>query len=69
MADDGIGASVRRKEDYRFLTGNGHFTDDISQEERATQCRSAIPVRRSNSRHGHEDKQDGADRSRREHEE
>jgi carbon-monoxide dehydrogenase large subunit len=31
MADDGIGASVRRKEDYRFLTGNGHFTDDISQ--------------------------------------
>jgi len=31
MADDGIGASVRRKEDYRFLTGNGHYTDDISQ--------------------------------------
>ena len=31
MADDGIGVSVKRKEDYRFLTGNGHFTDDISQ--------------------------------------
>ena len=31
MADDGIGASVRRKEDQRFLTGKGHFTDDISR--------------------------------------
>ena len=25
-----IGASVRRKEDYRFLTGSGQYTDDIS---------------------------------------
>ena len=25
----GIGASVRRKEDYRFLTGSGRYTDDI----------------------------------------
>jgi carbon-monoxide dehydrogenase large subunit len=25
----GIGASVRRKEDYRFLTGAGNYTDDI----------------------------------------
>ncbi len=24
-----IGASVERKEDYRFLTGNGQYTDDI----------------------------------------
>ncbi|KWR89979.1 xanthine dehydrogenase family protein molybdopterin-binding subunit [Cupriavidus sp. IDO] len=24
-----IGASVKRKEDYRFLTGNGQYTDDI----------------------------------------
>ncbi|MGO4329665.1 xanthine dehydrogenase family protein molybdopterin-binding subunit [Cupriavidus sp. 2TAF22] len=24
-----IGASVRRKEDYRFLTGNGQYTDDV----------------------------------------
>ena len=31
MADDGIGASVRRKEDYRFLTGNGHYTDDLNR--------------------------------------
>jgi carbon-monoxide dehydrogenase large subunit len=26
-----IGQSVRRKEDYRFLTGSGTYTDDISQ--------------------------------------
>lgn len=26
---NGIGASVRRKEDYRFLTGSGRYTDDI----------------------------------------
>ena len=24
-----IGTSVERKEDYRFLTGNGQYTDDI----------------------------------------
>ncbi|GLU33837.1 xanthine dehydrogenase family protein molybdopterin-binding subunit [Trinickia caryophylli] len=24
-----IGASVKRKEDYRFLTGNGQYTDDV----------------------------------------
>jgi len=31
MADTGIGASVRRKEDFRFLTGNGRYTDDINR--------------------------------------
>ncbi|NQW80867.1 MAG: xanthine dehydrogenase family protein molybdopterin-binding subunit, partial [Polaromonas sp.] len=25
-----IGASIRRKEDYRFLTGGGQYTDDIN---------------------------------------
>ena len=25
-----IGASVRRKEDYRFLTGAGQYTDDVN---------------------------------------
>jgi aerobic carbon-monoxide dehydrogenase large subunit len=25
----GIGASLRRKEDYRFLTGGGNYTDDV----------------------------------------
>jgi len=28
--DHGIGASVKRREDVRFLTGNGHYTDDIN---------------------------------------
>jgi carbon-monoxide dehydrogenase large subunit len=30
MAENGIGASVRRKEDNRFLIGKGNYTDDIS---------------------------------------
>ncbi|AOY94063.1 carbon monoxide dehydrogenase [Cupriavidus sp. USMAA2-4] len=25
-----VGAAVKRKEDYRFLTGNGQYTDDVS---------------------------------------
>jgi aerobic carbon-monoxide dehydrogenase large subunit len=31
MSATGIGASVRRKEDFRFITGKGHYTDDISR--------------------------------------
>ena len=31
MAFDGIGASVRRKEDVRFLSGKGNYTDDINR--------------------------------------
>ena len=31
MATDGIGASVRRKEDQRFITGRGTYVDDINQ--------------------------------------
>ena len=31
MADSGIGAAVRRKEDLRFLTGNGNYVDDINR--------------------------------------
>ena len=27
----GIGAAIKRKEDYRFLTGAGNYTDDITQ--------------------------------------
>jgi aerobic carbon-monoxide dehydrogenase large subunit len=30
MTETGIGAAVRRKEDQRFLTGNGNYTDDIN---------------------------------------
>ena len=29
VSGTGIGAAVRRKEDYRFLTGNGNYTDDV----------------------------------------
>ena len=28
--DHGIGASSKRREDVRFLTGNGNYTDDIN---------------------------------------
>ncbi|MWD28113.1 molybdopterin-dependent oxidoreductase [Aquicoccus sp. SCR17] len=28
--DHGIGASTKRREDVRFLTGDGHYTDDIN---------------------------------------
>lgn len=31
MVENGIGAAVRRKEDYRFITGAGLFTDDINR--------------------------------------
>jgi carbon-monoxide dehydrogenase large subunit len=31
MAQDGIGASTKRREDFRFLKGIGKYTDDITQ--------------------------------------
>ncbi|MGC8476869.1 MAG: xanthine dehydrogenase family protein molybdopterin-binding subunit [Acetobacteraceae bacterium] len=31
MGHEGIGASVRRKEDLRFLNGRGHYTDDVNR--------------------------------------
>jgi aerobic carbon-monoxide dehydrogenase large subunit len=31
MTATGIGASVRRKEDHRFITGKGNYTDDINR--------------------------------------
>ncbi|MCH8924999.1 MAG: xanthine dehydrogenase family protein molybdopterin-binding subunit, partial [Proteobacteria bacterium] len=34
----GIGASVRRKEDNRFLTGKGRYTDDINRTGQAYAC-------------------------------
>ncbi|MCL2427751.1 MAG: xanthine dehydrogenase family protein molybdopterin-binding subunit [Alphaproteobacteria bacterium] len=35
MGFEGIGASVRRKEDLRFLSGRGHYTDDINRPGQA----------------------------------
>ena len=38
MSATGIGAAVRRKEDYRFLTGQGTYTDDINRPGQAHAC-------------------------------
>ncbi|HEY2530083.1 MAG TPA: xanthine dehydrogenase family protein molybdopterin-binding subunit [Xanthobacteraceae bacterium] len=35
MSVTGIGAAVRRKEDHRFVTGKGHYTDDINRPGQA----------------------------------
>ena len=35
MSDTGIGARVRRKEDQRFITGKGRYTDDINVANQA----------------------------------
>jgi len=42
MSATGIGAAVRRKEDFRFITGSGQFTDDVVRpgETRAVFVRS-----------------------------
>ena len=35
MSATGIGAAVRRKEDLRFITGKGQYTDDINRPGQA----------------------------------
>src|SRR5262245_61332598 len=35
MSATGIGAPVRRKEDRRFITGRGHYTDDVNRPGQA----------------------------------
>src|SRR5215217_4284354 len=35
MTATGIGASVRRKEDQRFVTGRGHYVDDLTRPGQA----------------------------------
>ncbi len=35
MSATGIGASVKRKEDHRFITGAGRYTDDINRPDQA----------------------------------
>ena len=42
MSATGIGAAVRRKEDFRFITGSGQYTDDVVRpgETRAAFVRS-----------------------------
>ncbi len=38
MTETGIGASVKRKEDFRFLTGQGTYTDDINRRGQTYAC-------------------------------
>ncbi len=35
MAEPSIGTSIRRKEDFRFLTGQGRYTDDLNRPGQA----------------------------------
>ena len=44
MADTGIGAAVRRKEDYRFITGQGTYTDDINRPNQTYACILRSPL-------------------------
>lgn len=45
MTGSGIGAAVRRKEDHRFITGSGRYTDDINRPRQlyAHILRSPLP--------------------------
>ena len=49
--EQGIGASVRRREDQRFITGQGQYTDDLNQPEQTygVFCRSPYARVRINS--------------------
>jgi carbon-monoxide dehydrogenase large subunit len=38
MTETGIGASIPRKEDYRFITGTGRYVDDINLRGQAHAC-------------------------------
>ncbi|MGI9393806.1 MAG: hypothetical protein ACR2OY_04105, partial [Boseongicola sp.] len=35
MSETGIGARVKRKEDKRFTTGKGRYTDDLRMQNQA----------------------------------
>ena len=35
MTATGVGASVKRKEDIRFITGKGHYVDDVNRHGQA----------------------------------
>ena len=42
---EGIGASVRRKEDLRFLSGRGQYTDDIARPGQDEAGYDRLPLR------------------------
>ena len=45
MSVTGIGASVRRKEDFRFITGKGRYVDDINRPGQAHAWFPALAAR------------------------
>ena len=52
MSATGIGAAVRRKEDLRFITGKGHYTDDMNRpgaDPRRISCARRMPTPGSRS--------------------
>ena len=66
--DDGIGASVRRKEDLRFLTGRGMYTDDINRPGQLHAYILRSPHPHAGSRHDrHVEGREGQGRRRRVH--
>jgi carbon-monoxide dehydrogenase large subunit len=44
MVENGIGAAVRRKEDHRFITGSGRYTDDINRPGQVYACVIRSPL-------------------------
>jgi carbon-monoxide dehydrogenase large subunit len=44
-----IGESLKRKEDYRFLTGAGNYTDDINLANQRVPCSCARRTRTPSS--------------------
>jgi carbon-monoxide dehydrogenase large subunit len=48
MTEQGIGAAVRRKEDFRFITGRGNYTDDINRPRQTYAFVLRSPVAHAN---------------------
>ena len=50
MSATGIGASVKRKEDIRFITGKGRYVDDINRPGQAYAVFRSIAARACDDR-------------------
>ena len=50
MTEQGIGAAVRRKEDYRFITGRGNYVDDMTRPGQVYAYLLRSPVAHANIR-------------------
>ena len=40
--DSGIGAASKRREDFRFLTGRGKYTDDVALQGQLQVCAQSL---------------------------